>query len=296
MKLYLIDDFESKQVSVIKNVLQADDSKFVELDDFDVEDDYGNNPEIDEVFVVAKIEHNFLSKDMFKFVKSLLKKKFASSFKVLLIENMGDNSKIAIEWLASLKNDYLLNFSVIGEFNAENLSDELEILNKISDKQKTQPVVEVARSVEENRVLIYTDGACSGNPGAGGWGAILMHGNKAKEISGFEKETTNNRMELTAVIEALSMLKQPCIVELYSDSAYVVNAIKQGWLENWKNNGWLGSDKKQVKNIELWKTLDVLMQRHNVNFNKVKGHADNEFNNRCDALATGEIAKHANDN
>ena len=295
MKLYLIDDFESKQIAVIKNVLQADDSKFVELDDFDVEDDYDNNPEVDEVFVVAKIEHNFFSKDMFKFVKSLLKKKFAGSFKVVLIENIGDNSKIAIEWLASLKNDYLLNLSVIGEFNAENLSDELEILNKLSDKQKTQPVVEVAKSVEENRVLIYTDGACSGNPGAGGWGAILMHGNKAKEISGFEKETTNNRMELTAVIEALSMLKQPCTVELYSDSAYVVNAIKQGWLENWKNNGWIGSDKKQVKNIELWKSLDVLMQKHNVNFNKVKGHADNEFNNRCDALATGEIAKHAND-
>ena len=122
-----------------------------------------------------------------------------------------------------------------------------------------------------------------------------MHGAHKKEISGFEQNTTNNRMELTAVIVALSSLKQPCNVELYSDSAYVVNAIKQGWLENWKNNGWIGSDKKQVKNIELWQSLDLLMQKHNVNFNKVKGHADNEFNNRCDALATGEIAKHANE-
>lgn len=148
--------------------------------------------------------------------------------------------------------------------------------------------------MEENKyfVTIYTDGACSGNPGAGGWGAILMAGDKIKEFSGFDSETTNNKMELTAVIEALKALKKPCNVELYSDSAYVVNAINQGWLENWKNNGWRGSDKKPVKNIELWLELDGLMITHNVTFIKVKGHADNKYNNRCDALATGEIAKH----
>lgn len=143
-------------------------------------------------------------------------------------------------------------------------------------------------------VTIYTDGACSGNPGAGGWGAILMAGDKKKEFSGFDSETTNNKMELTAVIEALKALKKPCNVELYSDSAYVVNAFIQGWLENWKANGWRGSDKKPVKNIELWQELDSLLQVHDVKFIKVKGHADNEFNNRCDALATGEIAKHQN--
>lgn len=293
MKLYLVDDFESKEIADIKQTLQNENSKFVELDDFDIED-YQNNPEVDGVCVIAKLEHNFFSKDMFKFVKHLLKKQFRGEVKVVLIENMGDNSKIAIDWLVSLKNDYLLNIAVLGEFNRGNLSDELEILNKVSSENISKPVVS-EKSIDENRVLIYTDGACSGNPGAGGWGAILMHGNHAKEISGFEKETTNNRMELTAVIVALSTLKQPCTVELYSDSAYVVNAIKQGWLENWKKNGWLGSDKKQVKNIELWQNLDSLMQKHKVNFNKVKGHADNEFNNRCDALATGEIAKHAND-
>ena len=145
------------------------------------------------------------------------------------------------------------------------------------------------------KVELFTDGACSGNPGAGGWGAILFHGSHKKEISGFEPNTTNNKMEITAVIRALELLKAPCTVELYSDSAYVVNAIKLGWLENWKKNNWLGSDKKQVKNIEYWKRLDELMQIHKVNFNKVKGHADNEFNNRCDELATGEIAAHAND-
>ena len=143
-------------------------------------------------------------------------------------------------------------------------------------------------------VTIYTDGACSGNPGAGGWGAILMCDGKKKEFSGFDPETTNNKMELTAVIVALTKLKKPCNVELYSDSAYVVNAITQKWLENWKKNGWVGADKKPVKNIDLWQKLDSLMQIHNVNFNKVKGHADNEFNNRCDALATGEISKNAN--
>ena len=140
-------------------------------------------------------------------------------------------------------------------------------------------------------VTIYTDGACSGNPGAGGWGAILMSANNKKEFSGFDKETTNNKMELTAVIEALKKLKKPCNVELYSDSAYVVNALTLGWLENWKNNGWKGADKKPVKNVELWKELDELLLLHNVNFNKVKGHADNEYNNRCDELATREIAK-----
>ena len=147
--------------------------------------------------------------------------------------------------------------------------------------------------MEEKRfsVTIYTDGACSGNPGAGGWGAILMSGDLKKEFSGFEKETTNNKMELTAVIEALKKLKKPCNVELFSDSAYVVNAMTQGWLENWKTSGWRGADKKPVKNVELWQALDELLTIHNVHFNKVKGHSDNEFNNRCDELATGEIFK-----
>ena len=143
-------------------------------------------------------------------------------------------------------------------------------------------------------VTIYTDGACSGNPGAGGWGAILMSENHKKEFSGFDPETTNNKMELTAVIEALKKLKKKCNVTLFSDSSYVVNAINQGWLENWKNNGWRGADKKPVKNIELWQELDTLLKEHNVIFNWVKGHAENEYNNRCDALATGEIAKNAN--
>ncbi len=142
---------------------------------------------------------------------------------------------------------------------------------------------------QKPNVTIYTDGACSGNPGNGGWGAILMCDGRKKEISNGEKNTTNNRMELTATIQALKQLKKPCRVNLYSDSAYVVNAFLNDWITSWRNNGWKGSDKKQVKNLDLWLELDELCQTHEVTFIKVKGHADNEFNNRCDTLATSAI-------
>ena len=143
------------------------------------------------------------------------------------------------------------------------------------------------------QINIYTDGACSGNPGPGGWGALLMYGTAKKELSGFEAGTTNNRMELTAAIEALSALKEPCEVELYTDSAYLCNAFLQRWLQSWQKNGWKKADKKPVENRDLWERLLELTARHSVKFHKVKGHADNEYNNRCDKLATGEIKKHA---
>ena len=139
------------------------------------------------------------------------------------------------------------------------------------------------------KVTIYTDGACSGNPGPGGWGSILMFGDVKKEISGAVKETTNNIMEITAVIEALKCLKEECEVEVYSDSAYVVNAFNQGWITNWIKNNWRNSSKDPVKNKELWQELIALTEKHKVTFIKVKGHSDNEFNNRCDELATGAI-------
>ncbi len=138
-------------------------------------------------------------------------------------------------------------------------------------------------------VTIYTDGACSGNPGPGGWGAILMYKGNKKEISGAMANTTNNIMELSAVIEALKLLKYPCNVSLYSDSAYVVNAFAQNWIRNWERNNWKTSDKKEVKNKELWQQLLELTRIHKVTFIKVKGHADNEFNNRCDELARKAI-------
>ena len=139
------------------------------------------------------------------------------------------------------------------------------------------------------KVIIYTDGACSGNPGPGGWGAILMYKDNKKEISGGKKSTTNNEMELTAVIEGLKLLKYPCEVEVYSDSAYVVNAFLQKWIDNWIKNNWKTSNKEPVKNQELWKKLYELTKTHKVKFIKVKGHSDNEFNNRCDELARNAI-------
>lgn len=139
------------------------------------------------------------------------------------------------------------------------------------------------------KVIIYTDGACSGNPGPGGWGSILMYKENKKEISGRLENTTNNVMELTAVIEALKLLKFPCEVELYSDSAYVVNAFNQKWIYGWLKNGWKNSSKEPVKNKELWQELYELTKTHKITFIKVKGHADNEYNNRCDELARNAI-------
>jgi ribonuclease HI len=134
-------------------------------------------------------------------------------------------------------------------------------------------------------VTIYTDGACSGNPGNGGWGAVLIYGGAEKQISGAQRDTTNNQMELLACIRALGLLKQPCKVDLYSDSAYVVNAFLLGWLENWKNNDWRTADKKRVKNVDYWVMLDKLATTHEITWHKVKGHADNKYNNICDRLA-----------
>ena len=134
------------------------------------------------------------------------------------------------------------------------------------------------------QVEIYTDGACSGNPGPGGWGAILKYGAAEKELSGAEPMTTNNRMELLGAITALEQLREPCRVDLYTDSQYVCNAFLQGWVENWRRRGWRRKT-GELKNPELWQRLDGLCQTHAVTWHWVRGHADNEYNNRCDALA-----------
>ena len=144
-------------------------------------------------------------------------------------------------------------------------------------------------------VEIYTDGACSGNPGPGGWGAVLRYGAHEKELSGGAAETTNNRMELMAVIEALRRLKEPCVVELYSDSKYVIDALSLGWVYGWKKKGWIKSDKKPALNVDLWETLLTLIAPHEMRYHWVKGHAENECNNRCDALAVAESRKYLNE-
>ena len=134
-------------------------------------------------------------------------------------------------------------------------------------------------------VTLYTDGACSGNPGPGGWGAILEYNGTQKELSGGEANTTNNRMVLTAVIEGLKALNQSCIVELYSDSKYVIDALEKGWAVGWQKNGWKKADKKPALNPDLWEELLALTGKHELHYHWVKGHAENPMNNRCDALA-----------
>jgi ribonuclease HI len=141
------------------------------------------------------------------------------------------------------------------------------------------------------RVAVYTDGACSGNPGPGGWGAVLLYGEKKRELSGGAAATTNNRMELTAVISAISALTEPCEVTLYTDSKYVSDAVNKGWLKSWQRMNWKKKD-GEVKNPDLWQALLPLLAEHRVTFVWVKGHAENEYNNRCDTLAVAETGKY----
>ncbi len=140
-----------------------------------------------------------------------------------------------------------------------------------------------------DRVTIYTDGACSHNPGPGGWGCVLIYGEYRKEASGSTADTTNNRMELTAAIRALQLLKRSCTVDLYTDSAYLCNAFDKGWLMNWRVNGWKTANRHEVENRDLWEELNELCKTHRITFHKVKGHADNAENNRCDKLARDAI-------
>ena len=142
-------------------------------------------------------------------------------------------------------------------------------------------------------VTLYTDGACSGNPGPGGWAAILKYKDIERELSGGEAQTTNNRMELLGVINGLRALKEPCTVELWSDSKYVIDALSRGWARSWRAKGWIKSDKKPALNTDLWEILLPLTETHELHYHWVKGHAENEYNNRCDALAVKEREKFA---
>lgn len=153
----------------------------------------------------------------------------------------------------------------------------------MSDSRKQLPLVNV-----------HTDGACSGNPGPGGWAAILVFGDVEKELSGFEEHTTNNRMELMAAIRGLEALNRPCRVSLHSDSAYLVSAFNLGWIDNWQKNGWKNAAGNAVSNPDLWKRLLKAMEPHEVTLIKVKGHSDDEMNNRCDKMAVNEIKQNTN--
>jgi len=146
------------------------------------------------------------------------------------------------------------------------------------------------------QVTIFTDGACSYNPGPGGWACILIYGEHKKELSGYMPETTNNRMEIFAVIQGLRALKEPCSVSVYSDSAYVINAFKQGWIDRWQRSGWKTSTRKSVEDQDLWNQLLIVMQKHTLSWNKVAGHSDVELNERCDRLARSQIEQHIRQN
>ena len=169
--------------------------------------------------------------------------------------------------------------------------DGLKVFPALDKCDKTlEELCQMLKVKEDKKVILYTDGACSGNPGLGGWGSILIYNGKEKILSGGESQTTNNRMELMAVIKGLEALREGCNVDVYSDSAYVVNAFTQNWIIGWEKNGWR-TTKGEVLNLDLWKRLIDLCGKHHVTWNKVKGHSDNENNNRCDALARGEIEK-----
>ncbi len=142
------------------------------------------------------------------------------------------------------------------------------------------------------KVDMYTDGACSYNPGPGGYGIVLIYNGIEKQFSGFDESTTNNRMEITAVIEGLKKLKEPCDVTIYTDSAYTMNAFDLGWLENWQQNNWKNAQKKEVLNKDLWQELLLQMEKHTITWVKVKGHSDNKYNNICDKLARAEVDKY----
>ena len=284
--LLLFDSITKEEMNYIENLFTGKEYVVKSLEDVN-EINYSH---ADNIVLFCGINLNFISSNVLNFINKINSAKITKmQISIIFIENNYQNAEYCINWIKNLNYNYRFNIKILGEVTKEDLTLNSDLLKQLLNFDES-----IKENKQANHVTIYTDGACSGNPGAGGWGAILMGNGKKKELSGYDPETTNNKMELTAVIKALEALKSSCTVDLYSDSAYVVNAINQNWLDNWKKNNWIGSDKKPVKNIELWKGLDFLLSIHSVTFIKVKGHSDNEYNNRCDELATGEISKHAN--
>jgi len=271
-------DFVINIFSTLGKVVELDESKFDAVTSLS-----GSGPAYVYLFIKSLIDGGIeggLDAETSKLlalqtVKGAVKMVETSSKQIdILIDNVCSKGGTTIEAINSYKND---NFEAIvkkGMAKCKARSEELSNPNKI-----------------KKEIIIYTDGACSGNPGDGGWAAIVINGDQKIELSGGEKNTTNNRMELTGIIEGLKSVKEPSIITIYSDSAYSINPFLNGWILDWQKNGWKTSSKDEVKNVDLWKELLSLMEKHNVSFNKVKGHADNELNNRCDKLAKDAILK-----
>lgn len=275
--MIVFDNFTFDKLENLKSLLSENKIKFFNISN--ITDEIKENRAI---CLFSVTEDSFFDEDTVKFLRE------QNNFEELNIitifrENKIFDDLIFEKWIKILTKTRNKIYKVIKK---------LDNLKEVDIFEFIKTTINNLNNNQKNKVIIYTDGSCSCNPGPGGWGAILMTGDKIKEISGGEEYTTNNRMEIMAVIKALEMLKKPCQVELYSDSAYVVNAFEQKWIESWKANNWKNSSKKEpVKNIDLWKILDNLTQVHDVNFIKVKGHADNEYNNRCDELAVLETNK-----
>ncbi len=234
--------------------------------------------------LVCTITKCFFNTDAFEFLRSQLTYK---SLSIILLAEANvhgnlENSSIATAWAHALIGPRRKDYQVVSTIDARDTDYAFSVIDSLINPREEEPL---------NKVIIYTDGACAGNPGVGGWGTIVIANGKATEMSGSDAGSTNNRMEILAAIKGLETLKTPSDVVIYSDSAYLVNAFTHGWLEQWKNNRWKNSDKVLVKNPDLWQQLDALTQMHKVEFCKVKGHANDKYNNRCDELAVMEAKK-----
>lgn len=272
--MVIFDNISYNNYKGLRETLKSSNIEFIKISDLP------QDKKIDSAICVFSITQSFFDIDAFEFLKN---QNIFNHLSIILVASHTEkeiiNSKIATSWIYELVRLRNLDYKLISEIENPDEFYIFEIIN-------THMNLKIKEQFD--KVTIYTDGACSGNPGVGGWAAVMIGGGKIKEISGHEPDTTNNRMEIMAVIKALETLKKPCKVEVYSDSSYVVNAFELNWLNQWKSNKWKNSEKALVKNIDLWQKLDELTQIHEVHFNKVKGHADNEYNNRCDELAVME--------
>ncbi len=277
--MIIFDEISYRHFTDLRKNLVDSGIKCVKINDLDEEKRY------ESAICVFSLSFSFFDVDAFKFLKH---QKIFKGLSIVLALERGyasgrlENSSIAVSWVHALVGPRRKDYKVISEVDREDQNYMFEIINS---QVNPQP------KADRDKLKIYTDGACSGNPGCGGWAAVIISETDAQELSGGEFDTTNNRMEIMAAIKALESLKSPSDIELYSDSAYLVNTFELGWIEQWKRNHWRNSDKVLVKNIDLWQKLDALTDFHNVKFLKVKGHADVEYNNICDKLAVAETKR-----
>lgn len=280
IKLVIFDNISYLKQKELKTILKADGIEIKKVSDINLTD------RLDSAVCVFTLTKLFFDTDAFEFLRTQLV--FKQLNIIILLERNSQknltNGSIAVAWAQALVMPRRRDYKVIAEIAV----DDVDYMYKMIDSQINPTPKPILEEYE-----IYTDGACSGNPGCGGWAAVIINKRKGKitEMSGGEFSTTNNRMEIMAAIRALETLKERCIVNLYSDSAYLVNAFEMGWMKQWKANRWKNSDKVLVKNIDLWQKLDGLTQLHEISFKKVKGHANDEYNNRCDELAVAESKK-----